>query len=438
MKLTRKFPIAPIRIVHLGTGAFFKAHQAWYTAKADSNHEWGIAAFSGRDESSIRDLRNQGGIYNLIERSAVDEQITQIEAISQVFGGDQIDELINLLSKPEVCIVTITITEAGYRVKNDGSLDLEDQVVRSDLENLESSASPKSTLFRLARGLKARMLAAAGPISIVPCDNFPNNGEMVAKALTQIFEKFGPEASKWFEENVNFVSTSVDRITPKVTKEVIQHVRENYGIEDQSLVATESFSDWILEGSFPSGRPKWEVAGAKFVEDIKPFESRKLWLLNGAHSLIAYQGLLAGHKTVDEAMKNPDILTAVEYWWSEASVLLKNPELDLENYKIALLKRFNNPSLSHHLTQIAIDGATKLALRIAPVALQVSEPKASAHVISQWIKWVEQQDEIVDSKSKEILAAKNSPRELVALLSKELAESTFMNLVNKELDTTAV
>jgi fructuronate reductase len=438
MTLKRGRPAAPVRIVHIGAGAFFKAHQAWYTSSVDGSKDWGIAAFSGRSSQTIDELKAQDCVYTLIARDADKEDVQQIESITSAFDGSDEVNFTKFMKDSKVSIVTITVTEAGYRITNTGELNLGDPVVIHDIEDIKNGKFPTSALFRLAYGLHSRKVINAGPIAIVPCDNFPNNGKFVENAIKQIFAFYGPEELAWLAEYVSFVSTSVDRITPKVSKADVEYIQNTLGIQDSSPVVTEMFSDWILQGDFPAGRPQWEKAGAKFVAEIAPFESRKLWFLNGAHSLIAYQGLNAGHVTVDEAIRNPEILSAVNNWWDEAEKVLQDSNLELSKYRTALLERFSNQKISHQLAQIAIDGSTKLALRIAPVAEKLQDAPASAFVISQWVKWVGSQETINDTRSSEIQSIKNNPVELVTLLSPSLADSGFMQLVNTELKTTSV
>jgi fructuronate reductase len=161
-------------------------------------------------------------------------------------------------------------------------------------------------------------------------------------------------------------------------------------------------------------------------------------MLNGAHSLIAYQGLIAGYETVDEAISDSEILKSVNEWWTEVEKVLSDPQLNLASYKSALLDRFRNPKIAHRLSQIAIDGSTKLSLRIIPVIRELPESKPAAFVIAQWIKWVASQELVNDTRSAEVMRVKNSPQELVALLDSSVAASRFMNLINLELKTTSV
>lgn len=432
--MKRLRPSAPIRIVHIGLGAFFKAHQAFYTAEVDLRNEWGIAAFSGRSSEVVRDLNSQDCVYTLVERDFGGEGIRQIESITAAYEGDNERLFSQLFEDEKLAIVTMTITEAGYRLDSDGNLNRTDPVIQQDLSIFYNNKYPSSALFRLAYGLKKRMISNSGKIAIIPCDNFPMNGETVKKAIYEIFGGIEKSAVEWLEDNVSFVSTSVDRITPKLTDSDRAELNSVYGIQDSSFVVTEKFSNWVLSGSFPNGRPPWEKAGAEFVTDIKPYESRKLWFLNGAHSLIAYYGLNKSYTTVDEAIQDSEITYAVECWWDEAERLLIDPSLELANYRSTLIKRFKNPTIKHQLSQIAIDGSIKLPLRILPVARQTKFPLASAFALSQWIKWVATKNELLDARDSEIQIIKKSPLDLIKLLDPNLAIGNFADLVMAYLE----
>jgi fructuronate reductase len=188
---------------------------------------------------------------------------------------------------------------------------------------------------------------------------------------------------------VAFVSTSIDRITPKTTADDIAAVTAATGWRDRAPVVTEPFHDWVLSGAFPGGRPVWERAGARFVDDIDPFEQRKLWLLNGAHTLLAYAGSARGHRTVAEAIADPGLREWVDEYWGEAVRHLPAEGLELDAYRAALLRRFDNARIQHLLAQIGQDGTTKLRVRIAPIVKAERaagrEGAASLRVLGAWV-----------------------------------------------------
>lgn len=362
-------PAPPVRIVHLGLGAFHRSHQAWFTAHASDAAEWGIASFTGRRPDAARVLAAQDGLFTLIERGGEGDRFEVVGSIAEAADGADTARLDALLAAPSTALVTLTVTEAVYE-KHDAD----------------------SPLGRLCHGLAARRAAGGGPIAVVSCDNLAGNAEVAEKAVLSIAEGLDPGLASWVRENVSFVGTSVDRITPRTTPEDVALVASECGYRDEAPVVAEPFANWILAGDFPAGRPRWEDAGAQFVADIEPFENRKLWLLNGAHSILAYAGQLRGHTTVAEAIADPACLEAVEAFWDEATRHLTLPELGVPQYRAALLERFSNPRIAHHLAQIAADGTTKLRMRAVPVlsaeAAQGRTGVAAARMIAVWMDFV--------------------------------------------------
>jgi fructuronate reductase len=365
----------PVRIAHLGLGAFHRAHQAWYTARAADAADWGIAAFSGRRAGLADQLTAQGGVYSLIKRGPEVDEYELVGSIVRAIPGDDVDEFVRVLSDPAVVILSLTVTEAGYRLAADGMPDPADPAVAADVELLrrgfgsrgsKDAVHPITALGRVLLGLEARRRADAPVLAIVPCDNIPDNGRVVFRALAELAARVSPELSEWLPVGVSMVSTSVDRITPRVEAGEAQAVFDATGFADLAPVVTEPFSDWILSGDFPSGRPMWETAGARFVEKIEPWEARKLWMLNGAHTLLAASGRLRGYATVAEAVDDVSCREEVMRLWDESARHL--PELGLEEYCEALIRRFENPRIEHKLDQIALGGLTKVRLRIVPVA----------------------------------------------------------------------
>ena len=388
MKLDRQNQIAraPERMVHMGLGAFFRAHQVWYTQQADPENNWGYVAFTGRSAKAAQELEAQDGLYTLITRGAEGDQFDLMTPIVRAADGNDLSAFTAAIANPQTAVVTLTITEAGYALAADGTL-LDGQI---QLANL-AAGNPQTALGRLTWALNERRQQRAGAIALVPCDNIPANGHLLEGALKQLMAVFGDSALAWLKTNVSFVSTSIDRITPKTTAAELVLVAEATGWDDQSPVVTEPFHDWVLQGEFPAGRPAWEKAGARFVEDIEPFENRKLWLLNGSHSLLAYLGQLLGHSTVSQAIADPRCLAAVENFWNEAERTLNNPGLNIAQYRAALLERFGNARIAHQLAQIAIDGSTKVRVRIVPTAKAElaagQSASGAATAIAAWVSY---------------------------------------------------
>jgi fructuronate reductase len=245
-------------------------------------------------------------------------------------------------------------------------------------------------------------------------------------------------------ENVSFVGTSVDRITPRTTAEDVAEVAERCGYRDASPVVAEPFASWILAGDFPAGRPAWEDAGAQFVDDLEPFENRKLWLLNGAHTMLAYLGQLRGHTTVADALADAVCRDAMEAFWDEAARHLTEPGLDIPGYRQALLDRFANPRIAHYLAQIAQDGSLKLRLRAVPVLRAERAAgrtgRAAARMIAARIDWAadawRQGADVQDPLADEVragaeLAGRERTEALVRLVDADLgADTDVVDLVH--------
>lgn len=438
-------PPAPPRIVHLGVGAFARAHLAWYTEQASDADEWGIVAFTGRGPRMADLLNPQDGLYTLVERREDGDNYQVIGALSEVQPAGNQARLRELVASPDTAIVTFTITEAGYKVAGDGALDTKDPDLREDLEmlaktdilkNPDQELDAQTVLVRVLVGLNDRRLADGGEIALVPLDNLMQNGDRLETAMTSLAKEVSEPLADWIDDNVSFVSTSIDRITPRTDEALLVEVANETGWDDAAPVATEPFADWVLSGEFPAGRPDWESSGAVFVDEIEPYEVRKLWLLNGAHSLLAYMGLLEGHETVSGAMEDPKCSAQVRAWWDEASRHLP-AELDPQAYCEALTERFQNERVVHYLEQIANDGLTKLRQRVAPVAkLEIEagrEGHASAAAIAYWIDACNGDFNFSDALASELdpVLASGSTQALVALLDPELGkDEEFVELVD--------
>ena len=424
---------APVRMVHLGLGAFHRSHQAWYTHQAGDATDWGIAAFTGRRPDAALALAEQDGLYTVVERGDAGDSFATVSSIVEALDGADVGRLSALVAAHATAVITLTITEAAYRLRADGSLDTAAADVAADLALLASGdRHPTTPLGRLVLALAARRAAGAGPLAVVCCDNLSNNGTVAHNAVVGMAGAWDAGLAAWIEANASFVSTSVDRITPRTTGADVEAVQAACGYRDSSPVVAEPFHNWVLSGDFPAGRPRWEDAGAVFVADIEPYENRKLWLLNGAHSLLAYAGQIRGHTTVAQALADPLCRGAVERFWDEAEANLPAGELEIPAYRTALLERFSNARIAHHLAQIAMDGSTKLRMRAVPV-LQAERARgrtgaAAALLIAAWMDHATAMDGLHDPLAADIAAANAlgeaaSTRALLALVSPNLVDA---------------
>jgi fructuronate reductase len=384
-------PAAPVRLVHLGLGNFYRAHQAWYTDRAPDAGDWGYAAFTGRRAELADALNAQDGLYTLITRAADGDRFEVLSSISRAHPGADHEAWLGYLGSPQVRAVTITVTEAGYVRGPDGGLDRDRDQVQADVEALRKDlgAVVRTAPARLVAGCAARRQGDGGPLTVVSCDNLPGNGAVVARVVRDLAELVDPGLADWIAGSVAYVTTMVDRITPRTTPEDVQTVAEATGLHDSSPVGTEPFSEWVLSGPFLGGRPGWDAAGATITDDIEPYEHRKLWLLNGGHSLLAYAGSILGHQTVADAVADETCRGWLEEWWSEASRYLSLPEADIAAYRGALLDRFANPRMHHRLAQIAADGSQKLPVRILPTLRRERTagrlPSGAVRVLAAWV-----------------------------------------------------
>jgi fructuronate reductase len=414
-------PAAPVRHVHLGLGSFFRAHQAWYTQHAPDAGDWGIAAFTGRSAGLAEALSRQHGLYTLDTRSASGDRFEVIGSLSAACPAADHISWLAYLASPEVSVITLTVTEAGYQRDGSGGLDSASPAVAADLAALRADqAAPARTVpGRLIAGLAARRRADAGPLTIVPCDNLPDNGDVASRVLTGFAALLDPSLPGWLDESVRYVTTVVDRITPQVTAEDRELVQAGSGLADEAPVVTEPFSEWVLSGPFAAGRPAWQEAGAVFTTRIAPFEQRKLWLLNGGHSLLAYAASVRGHRTVAEAVRDETCLGWLTQWWDEAAPHLDLPAAAITAYRAALTERFSNPRIRHLLAQIAADGSQKLPVRVLPVLRSERAagrlPAATIRILAAWICHL-----------RGLGAPVNDPRaaELTALAAGPLPEAT--------------
>ncbi|GAA2078222.1 mannitol dehydrogenase family protein [Microbacterium hatanonis] len=372
--LRRSAKAPTVRIVHLGLGAFSRSHTAWYTQRSVDGADWGIAAYTGRSRNLPDRLNAQFGVYTLVERDSDGDRPSVVSSVVRAHPGDDLPALMHDLAAPDTAVVTLTITEVGYRLTPSDEPDLDDPSVRADIAGLSAIATgdlaladarPTTAMGRLLLGFEARRRAGGGPLAVLSCDNLPDNGGRLRRGMSSWARNTAPELHRWIMANVAFASSSVDRITPRISDAEEDALRVRF--DDLAPVVAEPFSDWVISGEFPAGRPDWESAGARFVDELEPWEARKLWLLNGAHTLLACQGLRRGHATVADAIADPACRAAVDALWDEAESALPDG-LDIPAYRDALLSRFENPRIEHRLEQIARDTTTKVRLRIAPVA----------------------------------------------------------------------
>lgn len=343
----------PIGIVHFGIGAFHRAHQAWYTDTClqSGDRGWMIAGVSLRSDEVAGQLNPQDGFYTLTERSGEAAATRLIGAVREVLvAARDRAAIVARIASPDCRIVSLTVTEKGYCRAPDGSLDFE--------------AAQRSFYPLLADALSRRFKIGLPGVTLLSCDNLTSNGKTLRRLMREWL--LGDKGlARWFDRECTTPDTMVDRIVPATTAADRAALEDRIGVADQGAVFTEPFSQWVIEDDFAGPRPRWEEHGAQVVCDVAPYETAKLRMLNGAHSLLAYCGLEAGYTYVHEAIGDPRLreLAATLMLDEAAPTIPKAEGLDHALYAAALLARFDNSALNHRLAQIAIDGSQKLPQR---------------------------------------------------------------------------
>ncbi|MCS2167523.1 mannitol dehydrogenase family protein [Scandinavium manionii] len=389
------------RIVHLGFGAFHRAHQAVYTdiLAQEHNSDWGyteVNLIGG--EQQIADLKRQDNLYTVAEMSA-DAWTARIVGVVKEALHAQVDGLGTVLAKlcePQVAIVSLTITEKGYcHSPATGELNLSHPMIAADLQNPhQPTSAPGVVVEALAR----RKAAGLAPFSVMSCDNMPENGHVLGKVVRAYARALNSELAEWIEQNVTFPSTMVDRIVPAVTAETLEKIEAIAGVRDPAGVACEPFRQWVIEDNFVAGRPQWEKAGAELVSDVIPFEEMKLRMLNGSHSFLAYLGYLAGYQHINDCMEDENYRRAAHaLMLKEQAPTLKVKGVDLGRYADLLIARYSNPALRHRTWQIAMDGSQKLPQRMLDSVrwhlAHNSDFSLLALGVAGWMRYVDGTDE---------------------------------------------
>ncbi|MFG1359220.1 mannitol dehydrogenase family protein [Xanthobacter pseudotagetidis] len=391
---------AEVGVVHLGVGAFHRAHQAVYLddVMARGAKGWAVAGASLRAADTYDALAPQDGLYTLAVRSGEGDALRVVGSLRRLLVAPRDPEaLLAAMCDPKVRIVTLTVTEKGYcHDPARGTLDEAHADIRADLADPHR---PRSAPGFLVEALARRRAAGTRPFTVLCCDNLPANGGTVARVTARLATLRDPDLGRFVEGEVAFPATMVDRIVPATTDADRALVAGRLRVADAWPVMAEPFSQWVVEDRFPAGRPPLEEVGVQMVADVAPYEHMKLRLLNGAHSTMAYLGYLAGHETIAEVMADPPFAQLVARLQDEeiTPTLAVPPGADLDGYKRALRARFRNPALRHRTWQIAMDGSQKLPQRLVATARDRLAANAPidflALAIAGWMRYVAGHDE---------------------------------------------
>ncbi len=380
-------------IVHLGLGAFHRAHQALYTEAAieGGDHRWGIVGVSLRDPTLARTLAAQDHLYSVTERHGDEARTRVVGALrSALYAPDDLAQVIAAIADPATAIVSTTVTEKGYS-QNPASADLDtaDAGIRHDLAN---PAAPRTTLGVLAAGIRRR--ASNAPLTIVCCDNMAGNGDTLRRLLAQYAGLIDTALARRIETDIGLPNSMVDRIVPAATPASLDGVAERLGLRDEAAIVCEPFTQWVIEDRFTGPRPAWEDAGAVLTGDVRPYQAMKLRLLNGTHSALAYAGQLCGLGSVSDAMAHPLVGAFARRLMLEdlLATVAAPPGYDVRSYCADLLRRFENPALAHRTQQIASDGTQKIPVRWLPalresLAAGIERPRLEA-ALALWLHYL--------------------------------------------------
>lgn len=394
-------PNPAIGIVHLGLGAFFRAHGALYIEEAmeKSGGDWGVLGVSLRHPDLRDRLAPQGCAYSACELGPDGETLRIGTAVqSMLVAPEDPGAVLDAMADTGVKIVSLTVTEKGYcHAPSTGKLDFGHPDIVADLADPER---PRSAAGFLCRALDRRRKAGTPPFTVLCCDNLPENGAMLRAIVLELAGRMDEDLAAWIEAECAFPCTMVDRIVPATTEADIERLAERTGVFDAAPVMHEPFRQWVIEDRFTGGaRPDLGAVGVELVEDVRPYEHMKLRCLNGTHSALAYLGYLAGAETVSDAVARPALAGFIRHLWAREiiPVLTAPPGVDLNAYADALMDRYANPGIRHRTWQIAMDGSLKLPQRLLGSIAENIEaghaPEGLFLVVAAWMRYTSGVDE---------------------------------------------
>ncbi|WP_200939418.1 mannitol dehydrogenase family protein [Arthrobacter sp. Leaf337] len=385
--------------MHLGLGAFARAHTAVFTENAmlaSGDFRWGIVGVTQRSDTVVQQLAPQDGLFTVAERGNGASPLRVVSSIVEaVSGRDHPEAAVDRIAAASTQVVTLTVTEKGYRMHpQTGSLNTDDEQVQADL----AGHPPQTAIGQIARGIQQRARTGGGPLTVLSCDNLPGNGELTG-TLVRAFAAALPDAESgplvaWLDANVTFPSTMVDRMVPATTEGDLNAVERELGLRDEAAVVAEPFMQWVIEDSFAGDRPAWEEAGAVFSTDVAAWEAAKLRLLNASHSMLAYLGLATGKATISDAVGEDAFRAACSRMMAEDALptIELPPGLDGKRYCAQVLERFANTALGHTTAKVGSDGSQKIGLRLLTTVRATldagREPRWAALAVAAWMHHV--------------------------------------------------
>ena len=383
-----------VGFVHIGVGNFHRSHQAYYIDKymnKTNDLNWGIVGINLRksENTNLKKLNRRDSKYILKTVNTNGKiNFNEIQSIIKLLDwNENTIDAENILSDPNIEIVTITVTESGYHINPSNQLNINDKIVKKNIQGIESNI----IYSYLHKALNIRKKTCNKPLTILCCDNIRENGRMLKEALN-IYLKACKDKDliKWIKINISFPSCVVDRITPRPQKKLFKEIKKKFNIDEESSVMAESFIQWVVEDNFISKRPKFESVGIKIVKNVMPYEEAKIRILNGSHVALSYFGALKGYKTYDEVINDEELQKFFFNLQNNEIIpgLGKNIPFNLDDYMMIIFNRFKNIHIADKLERIAMDGVGKFPIFILPTIKSCFEkkiiPNNSIDSIASW------------------------------------------------------
>lgn len=386
-------------IVHLGLGAFCRAHLGVYTDDviAAGGKDWGIIGVDLMSPDIRSALKPQDGLYTLINRIDGVDHLRVVGSYLDILATtDQLETVLATMIRPEIRIVSITVTEKGYC--HDPATGTLNEAHPAILADLVAPRAPKTLPGLIVEAIRRRRAAGVAPFTVLSCDNLSQNGIVAGRVVTRFAELVDADLGAYVRETIAFPCTMVDRITPATKDAERAAAAAGLGVVDAWPVVSEPFRQWVIEDRFPAGRPAWDKVGAILTDDVHPFETMKLRCLNGAHSTLAYLSVVAGIDTIADAMADPYLPAIIRRLWDEdiIATVPPVPGTDVAAYTHDLEARFRNPEVRHLTIQISSDGSQKLGPRLlGPASERIAAGHASKVVpltVAAWMAFLRQGD----------------------------------------------
>ena len=384
-------------VIHLGVGAFHRAHQAVYFDRLlaqPGNQHWGLIGVNIRpqDSQAFEQFVQQKGEYVLKTMAA--DGATQYEHIrsivGQIDGAQAPEEVDKAMAGANIQLVTSTVTEGGYYLDENRALMLDHPAIKADIEGA------RNTLYAfLYAGLKLRSETSKAKITLLCCDNLRHNGELLETGLMQFLAaKQDSELAQWVEANVSFPCSMVDRITPKPSPQHKQDVQQRFGVADEMTVMGEDFIQWVVEDNFSGEKPALEQVGVQLVDKVDPFEEAKIRILNAGHTCVTYQAALKGLTYFDEAMRDDELQQYfADFVAQDAIPALGESIVDLVPYAKIIGQRFSNSNIGDTVERICSDGYAKFPIFVFPtleaIYRQGGTPNKTIQGIASWFTFIQ-------------------------------------------------